>query len=99
MDWFLYDNGLRHERVNGVTSEIDTQNILHFENVAALSFQSTIVFCDQYNSVFNSTCCFELFFNEKIYLKHFRPSLCTFSTKSERSAPNFTSNIKQIQAN
>ena len=44
MDWFLYDNGLRHERVNGATSEIDTQNILHFENVTALSFQSTIVF-------------------------------------------------------
>ena len=44
MGWFIYDNDLRHERVNGATSEIDTQNILHFENVAALSFQSTIVF-------------------------------------------------------
>ena len=30
MDWFLYDNGLRHERVNGLLSVWQSDEIIEY---------------------------------------------------------------------
>ena len=46
---------------NGAISEIDTQNILHFENVGALPFNLHLCFNDQDNSIFDLKGCLKFF--------------------------------------
>ena len=43
MDWFLYDNGLRHERVKSVPKEITGTSRLRQSSVPAKNMQKTLV--------------------------------------------------------
>ena len=43
MDWFLYDNGLRHERVKSVPEEITGTSRLRQSSVPGKNMQKTLV--------------------------------------------------------
>ena len=43
MDWFLYDNGLRHERVNGITYMTD--NKITHETLGNINMEAINTIC------------------------------------------------------